>query len=91
MASEKDNVVQAKSDINHVEEQVMVHATTNTEEKVETVGRLEALAFKYTKAEEKRFLLKIDFIVLGYVSGAYLLAYVSRPPWVLRVVEIQKC
>ncbi|OCT47129.1 MFS transporter [Cladophialophora carrionii] len=79
MASEKDNAVPAtKSDINHVEEQAIVQTTANSEEKVETVGKLEALAVDYTKAEEKRYLLKIDFIVLGYVSGAYLLAYMDR-------------
>ncbi len=40
MASEKDNAVEAKNDINHVEEQVAVQATTNAEQKDETVGKL---------------------------------------------------
>ncbi|OAP59382.1 hypothetical protein AYL99_06680 [Fonsecaea erecta] len=77
MATEKDTVVQAKTDISHVEGQDIT-ASPENEQKIEAVGRLEALAFNYTKAEEKRMLLKIDVIVLGYVSGAYLLAYMDR-------------
>jgi hypothetical protein len=77
MATEKDHVAPEKTDISHVEEQVNVQGSPETEQKVETAGKLEALAFHYTKAEEKRYLTKIDIIVLGYVSGAYLLAYVS--------------
>ncbi|KAI1625169.1 putative MFS transporter [Exophiala viscosa] len=51
-----------KGDITHFEDQA-VTATDTTEKKAEV---------------EKRYLLKIDVIVLGYVSGAYLLAYMDR-------------
>lgn len=37
MPSEKDNIADAKNDINHVEENAFVHGASNTEEKVETV------------------------------------------------------
>jgi hypothetical protein len=48
------------------------------EEKAAIIERLDAVTFEYTQAEEGRFLLKIDVIVLGYVSGAYMLAYMDR-------------
>jgi hypothetical protein len=49
-----------------------------SEEKAAVIERLDAVTFEYTHAEERRFLFKIDFIVLGYVSGAYMLAYMDR-------------
>lgn len=59
-------------------EQHIESATMAGEKNAEDVHRLNALSFQYTKKEEARFLLKIDVIVLGYVSGAYILAYMDR-------------
>lgn len=67
-------VVQSKMD--DIEERVE-YALENAE-KVNNAARLEALAFEYTEPQESRLLLKLDIIVLGYVSGAYLLAYMDR-------------
>ncbi|KAG0649405.1 putative transporter [Hyphodiscus hymeniophilus] len=77
MASEGPQpVVQSKQESDFVEERI--ETNTAPTDKAEDVARLDALAFQYTDAEEGRLLLKLDIIVLGYVSGAYLLAYMDR-------------
>lgn len=48
------------------------------EKNIEDIRRLEAVSFQYTKKQEARYLRKIDGVVLGYVSGAYILAYMDR-------------
>lgn len=77
MAEHDTSTTQVKGDIAHIEEKMGV-TTDTTQKNLEDIARLEALSFEYTAAEEKRLLLKLDVIVLGYVSGAYLLAYMDR-------------
>ncbi|RFU27550.1 hypothetical protein B7463_g8770, partial [Scytalidium lignicola] len=74
MAAEKPSAGQSKMDC--VEERI--ETTSVNVEKANNVATLEAIEFEYTPAEEGRLLLKLDIIVLGYVSGAYLLAYMDR-------------
>ena len=74
MATNDQNIMPSKTDA--IEERVEFSPKNN--EKARNIARLDALAFQYTEAQEKRLLLKLDIIVLGYVSGAYLLAYMDR-------------
>ncbi|KAF2098775.1 MFS general substrate transporter [Rhizodiscina lignyota] len=68
-----------KADNTHIElEDKLDSAVETTGKTAEDVARLEAVSFQYTKKEEDRLLLKLDVIVLGYVSGAYMLAYMDR-------------
>jgi MFS family permease len=76
MEPEKPQTVRSKTETDCVEERI--ESTPENTQKAEDVARLEALSFSYTDAEEGRLLMKLDIIVLGYVSGAYLLAYMDR-------------
>ncbi|QKX52947.1 uncharacterized protein TRUGW13939_00018 [Talaromyces rugulosus] len=70
--------VYARPDDIHLEQYGAGLSADQSTKKAGEVNKLEALSFQYTKEEEKRLLPKIDIIVVGYVSGAYLLAYMDR-------------
>lgn len=76
MAIDGTEVGQLKS--SPIEERVEHFPEESREKSTDNAARVEALSFEYTEAQEKRLLLKLDIIVLGYVSGAYLLAYMDR-------------
>ena len=86
MESKPLDVTNAPSQIENGPKADYIEATQKVEslpdvpvgEKADIIEKLDAVTFEYTKKEEARFLLKIDVIVLGYVSGAYMLAYMDR-------------
>ncbi|PMD47031.1 MFS general substrate transporter [Hyaloscypha variabilis F] len=78
MEAEKPQAMQLQSEAETDCVEERIESTPEHIQKAEDVARLEALSFEYTDAEEGRLLMKLDIIVLGYVSGAYLLAYMDR-------------